>query len=59
MDVLKGNKYTGFISFKMFPFPDSDTAAKRLWNILRNCILEELKASKYFLNIKFLVKNFD
>jgi len=29
MKVLKKNKYKGFISFEMLPFPDSDTAAKK------------------------------
>jgi len=36
MKVLKKNRYKGFISFEMLPFPDSDTAAKKALEYIKN-----------------------
>lgn len=36
LEVLKNNGYGGFLSFEIFPYPDSDTAAKKALEFIRN-----------------------
>ncbi len=41
MKVLKKNKYEGFLSFEIFPYPDSDTAAKKALEFMKSINSEQ------------------
>ncbi len=41
MEVLKNNRYKGFLSFEIFPYPDSDTAAKKALEFIKSIQLKQ------------------